>query len=94
MYALQLPEGPISPGVAPDSSKRTHRRRKRKLYNHGMSEHNVSWKKPHQLKVKSGGEINAACDGKNAWDAALKLHVTWVLDISIINWDAQKLESQ
>ena len=44
-------------------------------------------KKPHQIKVKIEGEINASCNGKNKYNAVLKLHVPQVLDINIIDWD-------
>jgi hypothetical protein len=75
----------MPPGLAPDSSGRAHRRPKKKLYDHRMSERSASRKKPHQLEVRSGGEIDAACDSKNVWDATLRLHVLRVLDISIID---------
>lgn len=28
-------------------------------------------KKPHQVHMKPTGDINGACDGKNAWDDAV-----------------------
>jgi hypothetical protein len=58
-----------------------------------MRECSALKKKPHQLKVKNKVESDAGCNGKNTWNAALRLHVPQVLDISIINWDAQKPKS-
>jgi hypothetical protein len=93
MQAPQLPKGPMATKVAANSTRRASRRWKRKLYDHEMRECSALKKKPHQLKVKNKVESDAGCNGKNTWNAALRLHVPQVLDISIINWDAQKPKS-
>jgi hypothetical protein len=87
MPISQLAEAPKGMGLLPDSTARTAGCQKRKIYYHGKRDRRTAGKKPHQLEVKIGGEIDAGCDGKNAWDAVLRLHVPRVLDISIIDWD-------
>jgi hypothetical protein len=72
---------------------RVYDHKKRKLYDHEKKDRSASGKKLHQLKVKISGEIDAGCDGKNAWVVELSLHVPRVLDISIIDLDVQKPES-
>jgi hypothetical protein len=93
MQAPHLPEAPKQMGLSPDSTGKTAQRQKRKLYDHSKRDRSASGKKPHTLEVKVGGEIDAGCDGKNVRNAALRLHIPQVLDISIIDWDVQKPES-
>jgi hypothetical protein len=42
------------------------------------------------LRVKDGGDIDEGCTGKNAWDDVVRSLVPWILDISVIEWEAQK----
>jgi hypothetical protein len=88
-----MAKGVVPMGVLLGSAARAARRHKCKLYDNGRSDRSSTGKKPHQLQVKNGGEIDAGSDGKNAWDAALRLHVPWVLDISIVDWELQRAES-
>jgi hypothetical protein len=53
----------------------------------------VVGKKPHQVRVKPTGDIDRACDGKNAWDDAVRTFVPRILDISVIEWEHHKTES-
>jgi hypothetical protein len=85
MQASQMQEGPIQIGASPESAAMMARRQKQKHYDSGRTKRSALGKKPHQLEVKNGGEIDAGSAGKNAWDAALRLHVPRVLDISIID---------
>jgi hypothetical protein len=85
MPTPQVVEAPKRMGLSPDSAARIDRCQKRKVYDCRKRDCRIVGKKPHQLEVKIGGEIDAGCDGKNAWDAALRLHVPRVLDISIID---------
>jgi hypothetical protein len=89
----QMAEGAVPMGVLPGSAARAGGRHKRKLYDNRRNDRSGTGKKPHQLQVKNGGEIDAGSDGKNAWDAALRLHVPRVLDISIVDWELQRAES-
>jgi hypothetical protein len=41
--------------------------------------------KPHHIRVKDGGEIDAGCLGKNAWDDSVRGYVPKMIDISIID---------
>jgi hypothetical protein len=81
-----MAKGAVPMGVLPDSAARVARRHKYKVYDNGRKDRSATGKKPHQLQVKNGGEIDAVSEGKNAWDAALHLHVPQVLDISIVDW--------
>jgi hypothetical protein len=40
--------------------------------------------------VKDGGDIDGGCTGKNAWDNAVRSLVPRILDISVVEWEAQK----
>jgi hypothetical protein len=42
------------------------------------------------LRVKDGGDIDGGCTGKNAWDNAVRSLVPRILDISVVEWEAQK----
>jgi hypothetical protein len=46
-------------------------------------------KKPHTLRVKVGGGIDGGCEGKNAFDEALRTLVPRILDVSILKWKLQ-----
>jgi hypothetical protein len=50
-------------------------------------------KKPHKFRIKSGGEIDAGCDGKNAWDDAVRGYVPKMIDMSVIHWEEHKPET-
>ena len=50
-------------------------------------------KKPHKIKIKSSGEIDARCDGKNALDDAVRGYVPKMIDMSIIHWKEHKPET-
>jgi hypothetical protein len=43
--------------------------------------------------VKAGGEIAGGCEGKNAWDAAVRTNVPHILDISVLSWKKQSLKA-
>jgi hypothetical protein len=46
--------------------------------------------KPNKLRMKEGGDIDGACPGKNTWDDAVRSLVPRILDMSIIEWEAQQ----
>jgi hypothetical protein len=50
-------------------------------------------KKHHQVCVKLTGDIDGACNGKNAWNDAVRTFVPWILDINVIEWEHHKTES-
>jgi hypothetical protein len=78
-----------SPGN-PESAARASQRHKR---NQEDDDRAGERKKPHRIRVKSGGEIDGGCDGKNAWDDAVRRYVPKMIDISIIDWDEHKPET-
>ena len=45
--------------------------------------------KPYTLRVKVGGGIDGGCEGKNAFDEALRSLVPRILDVSVIKWKFQ-----
>jgi hypothetical protein len=49
--------------------------------------------KPQQVRVKPSGDIDAASEGKNVWDSAVRTFVPKMLDMSIVDWDSHKPES-
>jgi hypothetical protein len=81
-----------SPGRADntESSVRATRRQKRKLNNDVTAERSSSGRKPRQITVGQGGEVDGAFPRKNAWDDAISGLVPRILDISVVDWEGQK----
>ena len=42
--------------------------------------------KPYTLRMKGGGGIDGGCEGKNAFDEALRNLVLQILDVSVLKW--------
>jgi hypothetical protein len=84
---------PGGTGGNPDSAARAARRQKRKLNNEVAAERSCVGRKPRQIQVQPGEEIDGACPGKNGWDDAIRGLVPRILDISIVDWEAQKTEA-
>lgn len=64
-----------------------HSRRKRKNeYDAGSRERSTGGRKPNRVYVLEGGEVDATCEGKNAWDEALRDLVPKCLDMSVVDW--------
>jgi hypothetical protein len=76
-----------------ESSARAARRQKRKLNDDVAAERSSSGRKPRQIMVGPGGEVDGACPGKNAWDDAIRGLVPRILDISVVDWEGQKPEA-
>jgi hypothetical protein len=70
-----------------ESSARATRHQKRKLNEDIVAERSSSGRKPRQITVQPGGEVDGACPGKNAWDDAIKGLVPKILNISIVDWE-------
>ena len=64
--------------------------RKRKEYD---NDGGIDRNKPHHITVKSDGEIDVGCDGKNMWDDCIWEYVLKMIDISVIYWDEYKPET-
>jgi hypothetical protein len=75
------------------SAARAARRQKRKLNDEAVAERSASGRKPRQIIVKLGSEVDGACPGKNAWDDTVRALVPQILDFSIVDWKGQKPES-
>ena len=65
----------------------TSRRKKRTTYELGSQERGTATGKPSFVVVQEGDEIDANCDGKNAWDEAIRNFVPKILDMSIVEWE-------
>jgi hypothetical protein len=76
-----------------DSAARAARRQKRKLNDDVATERSSSGRKPRQITVQPGGEIDGACPGKTAWDDAVRGLVPRILDLSVVEWEGQKPEA-
>jgi hypothetical protein len=77
----------------PESAIRTNRRHKRKGIDADTRERIAVGKKPYQVRVKVGGEIDGGCAGKNAWDSAVRSAVPRTLDMSILSWEGQSTDA-
>lgn len=42
------------------------------------------------MEVLEGGEVDASCEGKNAWDLSVRNFVPKILDMSIVDWSKHK----
>jgi hypothetical protein len=76
-----------------DIAARATRRQKRKLNDDVAAERSSSRRKPRQITVQPGGEIDGACPGKTAWDDAVKGLIPRILDLSVVEWEGQKPEA-
>jgi hypothetical protein len=66
--------------------------RKRKSQDIAAMTRSVEGKKPNQVCMKVGREIDGGCEVKNVWDNAVSTLVPRLLDISIISLEKLKLE--
>ncbi len=41
-------------------------------------------KKPHNIRIKAGSDVDRWCVGKNAWDEVVKTLIPKILDISVL----------
>jgi hypothetical protein len=78
-------------GPRQESVNRANRRHKRREYEAAVVSRTTGGHKPNKLRVKEGGDIDGGCSGKNAWDDAVRSLVPRILDMSIIDWEAQKI---
>ena len=64
-----------------------HSRRKRKAdYDLVSRQRATAGVKPNRVFVLPGGEVDATCEGKNAWDEALRDLIPKCLDMSVVAW--------
>jgi hypothetical protein len=78
-------------GPREDSLARASRRQKLKEYDAGAMNRTTGGHRPNKLRMKDGGDIDGGCPGKNAWDDVVKSLVPQILDISVIEWEVQKI---
>ena len=86
---MMMPQGG-DPGLKEDSLARASTRQKQKDYDAAAMSRTTGDQKPNKLRVKEGGDINGGFSGKNAWDDAVRSLVPRILDMSVIEWEAQK----
>ena len=84
---------PGSTGGNAESVSRAHRRKRRKENDSLDGERKLAGRKARHVTVKAGGDIDGTCEGKNAWDDAIRSLVPRILDISIVQWEGQKPEA-
>ena len=78
-----------APQVRPESEGRATRRAARKEVESNAKLRRLGGQKAHILRVKAGGGIDGGCEGKNAFDEALRSLVPRILDVSILKWKMQ-----
>jgi hypothetical protein len=89
MQPAPMVEAPIQAQLTPDSAVRGSCRCKCKVLDDAMQGKTSTGRKPHTLRMKAGGEIAGGCEGKNAWDAAVRTNVPRILDINVMSWKEQ-----
>ena len=75
--------------VKADSEARATRRAARKEAETNVELRRSGGQKPHILRVRAGGGIDGGCEGKNAFDEALRSLVPRILDVSVLKWKFQ-----
>jgi len=75
--------------VKAESEARATRRATRKEAETNVELRRSGGQKPHTLRVKAGGGIDGGCEGKNAFDEALRSLVPRILDVSVLKWKLQ-----
>jgi hypothetical protein len=80
----------VDAGARPDSTARANRRQRCNDYDATTASRTIGGQKPNKLRAKEGGDIDGACPAKNAWDDAVRSLVPRILDMSIIEWEAQR----
>ena len=77
----------------PESEARATRRAARKEVETNVELRRSGGQKTHRLRVKVGGGIDGRCEGKNAFDEALRSMVPRILDVSCLRWKLQNPKS-
>jgi hypothetical protein len=72
--------------LAPDSEERSCRRKRKAEYDLESRRRATAGRKPNRVFVLPGGEVDVTCEGKNAWDEALRELVPKCLDMSVVSW--------
>lgn len=72
--------------LAPDSAERLCRRKRKVEYDLESRQRATAGRKPNRVFVLPGGEVDVTCEGKNAWDEALRELVPKCLDMSVVSW--------
>ena len=74
-------------GALPEFSVDRNVRRKRKAeYDSASRDRATAGMKPNRIFLLPGGEGDSTCEGKNAWDEALRDLVPKCLDMSVVAW--------
>ena len=79
----------VAPQVRPESDARAARRAARKEVETSVNLRRSGGHKPYALRVKPSGGIDGGCEGKNAFDEALRSMVPRILDVSCLTWKMQ-----
>lgn len=89
---MQVGGAPVEQ-ITPDTAARTDRRHKRREYDNLAASRTNMGRKPNQVDVKTGGYVDPASGGKNAWDDAIRSLVPRMLDMSVVEWEGQRPEA-
>ena len=81
------------PKARPESEARAMRRATRKVAETNVELRRAGGQKPNTLRVKASGGIDGGCEGKNAFDEALRSLVPRILDVSVLTWKFQNPSS-
>ena len=83
---------PIPGGVtvSEDSADRHIRHKRKKAYDVDSHERATAGVKPNRVRVLSSGEVDPSCEGKNAWDLALRDLVPAIIDMSVTSWSGHE----
>ncbi len=81
------------PLVKQESAVRATQKVMKKENNSTSGAQQTIGKKPHQIKIKVGGDINGCYDGKNAWDETMRTLIPRILDVNVLSWEGHALDS-
>jgi len=49
--------------------------------------------KLHKIVIRPRDGINRGCNGKNAWEEAVRILIPWILNINVVEWERHDPDS-
>ena len=90
MQPYPVPWSGCASGDPYETEDRQRKRKKRGTEDIAVEDSSPGVLKPCKVIVYEGGEVDAACSGKNAWDQAVRTFIPKTMDLSVVEWLQQK----
>jgi len=83
----------LVPSVKAESITRTTGRTMKKESDATSDARLAIGKKSHKIHIRARGNMDGCCEGKNAWDDAMRTLIPRILDTNVIKWEGHEPES-